>query len=111
QTGDGGRQTRDGGRQTGDGGRLTGDGGRLTGNDLWAQRRRPLRDSQTSNQQPLKRYLRNTIIQRIRPALVRNERAPAGAQRILIVGIRPELPVELVVACQLVAIERHAEPR
>src|SRR5512132_2520473 len=52
---------------------------------------------------------RLSFVMRIGPAVVWHERRPSGARGILIVSVISELPVELGVLGELVAVERDPE--
>ena len=51
---------------------------------------------------------RRALVERIGPALIRDQRSPTRSERILIVGIGAEPPEHLVVLAHAIAIELHA---
>src|SRR5918993_2520518 len=60
---------------------------------------------------PLELHLRHAGVLRVGPAVVRDRRGPAGAERVLVVGVAAELFVQLRVLAELVAVEAHAKAR
>jgi hypothetical protein len=47
------------------------------------------------------------LVRRIGPSIVRHERCPARARRILVIRIRPKLAIQLLVLRQFLSIEPH----
>src|ERR1041385_6255132 len=51
-----------------------------------------------------------TIVLRIGPAIIRNDRGPTGTAGVLIVGIAAEALIQLTVFAELVTVECYAQP-